>query len=470
MSTSPFVRLSIAAGSGLTLFLTLPPLLAALTFTGGGRVGVWMMPLALLLALGLAYREGRIKASMLTLSVIAGALLLAAVSHDPSFDSTAYHIPAINQFLAGWNPFFSPDTLPLPDPYGGLWVSHYAKAHEIIGATIASALGSVEAAKCVNAILACAAWLLLAGSMTLTVREITVRRAIVIATVAMVCPVVLCQLRTFYNDSMVYGELAMMLSAFMLLRFRPRLALMLLAAATILAAGSKFTHLYYCTVAWGFMAVRVWWCRGFRRGLSFGLFGVAVGVIAVGVINFNPYVTNIIDHGDIAYPLMSGQDIMSYNTPPQFLTADRFTSFAMAQLSTGAGSGDADFTVIHPWGLLHPAGVEEIAVSVTTAPRVLGFGLLFAPGVILAVALMLVCRAPGAAWWTAGAIILMTFSFQQCWWARYAPMAWGLIPLAVAASWVEPRNSPVVRPLRMGVVICGLLTPLVWIGVKLLTR
>lgn len=107
---------------------------------------------------------------------------------------------------------------------------------------------------------------------------------------------------------------------------------------------------------------------------------------------------------------------MEGNTPEFLKGHDRFTMFLMSQLSLD----DV------PWGLLKGAGMPYFFGVPQVDARVMGFGPLFLPLLLLGILLIATSRRQRAGWIVTALCVAATFVFAQGWWARYAPFLWGV--------------------------------------------
>ena len=156
---------------------------------------------------------------------------------------------------------------------------------------------------------------------------------------------------------------------------------------------------------------------------------VLAGLLLVG---FNPYITNLVTTGDPLYPLLSGQiDIMTDNTPDMLKGLDRITAFLKAQLSTPDTEWGVVLLEINPQWLAWPS----------YDARILGFGILFIPIILVSFLLMWQSKAQTWAWVAIALTMLPILFFAQSWWARYVPMPWAVGGLALLASYCSKAKK-----------------------------
>lgn len=430
----------------LLLFMVACQVLCAIVFACGGAIYPWIAIVAFVTAVAYAWRYGGVRASALVVATIAASLIPGMVTTDISYDSIAYHKPIVEQLLAGWNPFYHPDRLPFADVGMSLFISHYCKGIEIIGACIASSTGTLEACRAVNILLPAATALAALGAAPIVDARLSGSRSYIVAFGIVTCPLILYQFMSFYNDIALYCEFTIMGCAIALIATRSatKTGWGMLIAASVLAASSKFNHLMDASAVWIlFIAVMAVYhgCKSAVKSLCAGLILLS---ISVTFLNFNPYVINTRDHADPFYPLMtqlqSGEvdNVLDGNVPEAFEGNNRLVAFAKANLSVC----DGEWSNIRPWGLIdHPTAAQLICSLKSYDSRALGFGPLFLPLLLAALLLLVSIRAPWWAWSWVALCAFLTFIFPVGWWARFAPFFWTVIPLSLAVAWIKPQSK-----------------------------
>lgn len=417
-------------GMGLTVFLAVSLLLPSLCFWFQVPLGAWMFWCAVLVGAALAWRRGGVFSAAGMGLIIAASALLCSLLFDTSYDSLHYHQWTVQYLREGWNPLLG------AAPTDNIWVQHYARGQELLSAVAASALGLLNAGRCVNLIFTVATLLLSVALVGDIAPQLGRRKVWILSLVWVLNPVAAAQAISGYNDSFVYLELLLMALSFILLakqrrRIVPVWALWTIAATmTVFAVNSKFTHFFFAGLAWMCFFVYL----GFRRKATLfrHAFGIcfASGLIGVFLVGFNPYVTNFMATGDPLYPLLSGKvDIMTDNTPEMLQHCNRFTAFLTANLSTPESD----------WQLLRNPFKLSTFSSTTVDSRILGFGPFFIPLLLLSLFVMWRCRATKGLWVLAALAFVPGFVFAQVWWARYVPMMWAVIGIGVYASYLSGR-------------------------------
>lgn len=435
-------------GMFLLLGMFFDAVVAGIVLLAGGKIAGWIFPCALALAfvctflLSGDWRRAMGAGGAGVLYVIV-AILLCSLVYDTTFDGMLYHYDISVMLAEGWNPVYdsSADV--------SLWIVHYAKVMELIGATVLAFTDNLQSIKCVNFMLAGAALAILWGTQRIVFPKITPKWRVMLTIMAALNPVAIRQFFSLYNDFCLWFETLLLVCAFLRLYRKENdlFAYVVMFMTICLGINTKFTHFFFIGIECLFFAGWLLWRKKyhlFKRCFLVALPGIAVGV---GIIGFNPYVTNTIDYYTPFYPLMgdSAVDIMSYNTPEMYAQGNRFENFFKSLLSV-SGS---------PWGMVRgEIPMEGIKESYVGSLRVNGFGVLMFPCLLLGSMLMIFDRS-GRRWWV---VFLFTFvmcvAFEQTWWARYISFLWLALMIPVVASLIGRKSgSMLIRALRMAIFI-----------------
>lgn len=435
-------------GMFLLMALWADAVIAGGVLLGGGRIGPWIFPCALVLAfIGNTLfapdkREGA-AASAAGLLFIAAAIAVCRAVYDTTFDSMGYHYDISVMLADGWNPVGE------TPPNGSVWAEHYAKLLELTGSTVLAFTGNLQTVKCVNFCLAASALAIMWSTLQTVWPRISAKWRLMLVVIAALNPVAVRQLLSFYNDFCIWFETILIVCSFLrLYRDEKDTSAWLVLFLTLgLGINTKFTHFFYIGVEC--MVFAVWLLCRRRYALLWRCTAVAVLGLAVGVavIGFNPYITNTIGYLSPFYPLIGGDgvDIMTGNTPAMFTGGNRFGYFAKSLLSLSDS----------PWGLLcghlTAAGLKASYVG---DMRVNGFGVVMFPCLVIGLVLMVVNR-PDKGWWTAyGLVFAMSLLFEQSWWARYIPFLWLALIIPIIVSLLGRRSRMRAnRILRMAVFL-----------------
>jgi hypothetical protein len=386
--------------------------------------------------------------SVAVMTVAAGATL--AWLYDFSGDGQWYHLPAILALAQGWNPFQHPqlgewnaafEQAISERPSAAIYVQHYAKGTWIVAAAVYRAIGLLEAAKAVNLLYSVAVYLLAAGYL----RRMWLSRpwAHGLALAAAANPVVLYQVPSFFVDGQVAAlcALLVLLSLEFLRAHRPYL-LVLLAASVVLLANVKFTGVVFA-IALGGGFVVFYWLKGERELAGrYAVAGFLSAALAVAVVGYQPYLTNLRFHGNPFFPVLDRDEAADRAlagqferwAPPEFIALGRVGKLTRSLLAESAGAESMPRLKV-PFTLAK----RELYIFFNTEPRYGGFGPLFGSA-LLATVLLLVAggrsmdrRVLAGAGALAVLLTLSTLLNREAWWARLSPQFW-LVPVVVLSA------------------------------------
>lgn len=432
-TTQPQAETAFISGCVLLLIPFFALLISSAAFAMQGCIAPWMFPAACLAALAYGHVEIRRTSSdashpllryyLTIIATLLFAIVSAALIYDNSTDGNYYHQGAIIALLEGWNPFAGSEGI------DSLWIKHYAKAIEIVAATIASCTGRIEAGKAVNVMLAFSSALVAYSFLRTTFRRLTTTKAIVLTCLLTLCPTVLRQMYVYYIDYAMYTFMLMTVISLMRLSRKSgdRVSWIVITAATLFAAGVKFNIAFYqyLTLAIG----TIWLYIAGQRALACKLAGTSLLLLIGGMclLGYHPYITNLIGWGNPFYPLIgSTVDIMTENTPELYADGNRFTNWLRSLFYTYDGTA--------VWCPFATDSLRDYVIGFDR--RITGFSPFFVYVLIGSVALLASCRKAisKAHLRTCCTIaVLLTaacFVFEQSWWMRYVPFLWG-VPLSL---------------------------------------
>ncbi|HEV7256718.1 MAG TPA: hypothetical protein VGN82_02960 [Bosea sp. (in: a-proteobacteria)] len=417
--------------------------------------------LAFLIAVAGCILAGRSQAAIRATAIIGSALLLAtwgvaliyaAALDSLSYDGQTYHALAIRHLRDGWNPFrdqLTPNVPPMT------WLNHYPKASWIWATGIEAMVGSYQAGKATNLVLAIAA-----GAAVFSAASAVVHApkwaCFLFGALAAANPVASVQMAEYYVDGLLGSLLTIMAAgALIWTRRQSPLALLMICAAAICLVNVKFTGLVYALLL-GSVVFAVSLLR--RRTRLAGALPVLACLLAVVGPGYNPYVTNMLDGDHIFHPVMGDRQIdilgISDSTPSPL---DGYP--AAAQLALSLASETANSCRKCDPGRLKPPFVvreSEIRGATIPDPRTGGFGPLFSAALLLAAILLVVSMRAGAASMTLGISLVVLVGLVMvnpaAWWARYVPHLW-LIPLTIAAFLHRAELGPIGRVARIALLV-----------------
>lgn len=397
---------------------------------------------------------------------LAVSLVLSVNLYDLSWDGQAYHQYTMLQLYEGWNPVYQSDRI-------DNFILPYPCFSELASAVSFAFFKNSEIGKHINMMAALSSFFLMAG---LLFRRSGPVRALFTSAVIAFNPVVLCQMFTYYVDGLLASVLSMLV--FILWRIfqgtgnRLHNALYY-SSAVVLACNTKFTGLVYSLImAAAFMCLK--WITGritFRepQALIKDILRVLFPFfLALVVFGYYPYVTNIIHHHNLFYPLAgkNAVDVLSGNIPRDehgdFKKSNRVLQFiacSLARPQNAAGDKPADLSFNRDFGIR--------TFSVFSAPdvRINGFGTWF-PLILVLFAVLMVVNYRFL--WKNRRILVLLFVFSMvgifvnpaAWWARYVPQVWILIfffmPFLERENWCSRMLSNMILATAfLNVLACG---------------
>lgn len=428
---------SEALGACLLAFLFFMLLLCGCSFHLKLPITYLTSPLSLILSFSLVYlffARGKtfLLVSLTAVLLIIGSALVCCFIYDSAYDSYGYHNNVVVMIVKGWNPVYT-------DSWdGSLWSQHYAKGLEMMQAVVLALSGNLQSTKCVNFIFVLSAASLAWSTIDKVFSDVSVHWKTIITIMLVSNPIVISQLTTSYNDYALWLETVILACALLQIwkTYKIVSPYLLLCMVLVIGINTKFTHFYYLGIECLFFAI---WCICAKRYsiISYGVITIIPAIlIGIFLVGYNPYILNILDYGNPFYPLVGGEvDIMTDNTPAMFENGNRFINFIKSLFSIGDTEWGYFKWNFSSYDFLH---------TYSTDARVNGFGVVMAPVLILGIILMFITKA-NFKWWIVYLFCLVvTFSFEQAWWARYVPFLWTLtiIPVLTYATDKKKSNKP----------------------------
>jgi hypothetical protein len=476
----PRAPVAYGIAMGLILFAGLDLLLQSTILLAGGAV----TPVALALALVAScvfcwgHSNGRRDAIVCIAGLLGLLLLFAVIStlfYDLSYDGQWYHQEAVGNIARGWNPYWSPDLSATAAGSGANRINEYPKGFWIVAAGIANTLGRIESGKIFG-------WIFCTVSLLLTwvllsqerFRSMSPSRRLALSVAVAANPVVVVQLFTFLVD----GQVASLITAALLLLIltaigvSPQWSVAGFGLAVLQIIDLKHTGLYYAFFLYA--AFAAWWfVSGKRGGISFrtAIIPFVLGLIAFGVVGFDPYIRNLKAHHNPIYPveipLVGDQAIdPEWNTTLTLNRPADYNDWSKSSMLFRSVFSFSDNTTTAPTRLKIPFQVERAETHCFTVAdcRIGGFGPWFSAALTVA-ALTLILGIARSAFERAtrdiliistGILLISVLGFPESWAARFVPHLW-LVPagIAIAAIGLSLESAAVVR--RLGWIIAAIL-------------
>jgi len=431
----------------LLVFLSLDHLLVMLSFGIGNWFLPFVFPLSFLASVLLFWifekRENtaqKLRAVILSVSVLALSLLASAFYFDLSWDGQWYQQSAIYHLKEGWNPLSEP--IRTFEGSNDLSIIHFPKGSWYYAASVYSTLGNFESGKSLNFILLFVSVFIFYS--TLLDFGLSKLKSAAIAFLVVLNPVIWSETTTYLVD----GSLILYISIYILMVFawlrEPRMKSALIGFIAVAGmVNLKFTGLvFFCVLA---LAAAIGVLIYKRKYLLKFLTAHAVALlVSVVIFGYNPYVSNLARRGHPFYPIMGTEKYPSiyeqtgrddnevFETPlnmrgKSLLVRMFYANFGRPDNAPYYKERDAE--LIWPF-TSKPADWKAYYFHET---RVSGFGPYFGGLFILSFILLLflIIRDQKSRWaifLTLAAIFGSLLFSKHFWWPRFGPQMW-LIPI-----------------------------------------
>ena len=373
-----------------------------------------------------------------SVGLIIASTLFGLFYFDFSWDGQWYHQEAILAIADGWNPIKNP--LQMFEDHNNNSIRHFPKSSWYYAAAFYSFSGLIEGGKSINMILCFAALIM----VYLTSKEFKFSKLYSILFSLGFClnPVVWSEITTFLVDGNLYFLLVIYLCSVLLYLSTPnKLSLVIGSLAALLLCNIKFTGLAFFLIYAFFIFIYIVICR--RDVIIKFLFcHLLVTVLAVGVLGYNPYITNTIERFQPFYPIIGSAKFPTeldngfdgnefWETPANMKGKPTLLRFFYAHFSE---PGNAPYT--QPNAILSlpfKANIEKWNAYNFHETRVAGFGPFYSGIFILSLCLLLVIfiKDKTVRWFCIlfyAALFTSLALSKHFWWPRFAPQIW-LIPI-----------------------------------------
>ncbi|MGL4741006.1 MAG: hypothetical protein ACRC41_09395 [Sarcina sp.] len=364
---------------------------------------------------------------------------------DISSDSLGYHQPMVINLFKGWNPYYNPI---YKEPFN-IWCVVYPKANAIYATVVYKLTGNIAEAKILSCLLPIISgvWVFafMASLLRKTKKLTAISISFIVGVVAIINPINLEQMFTFYVDSSFGSMLIILLIlTYYLIFFEglKKIKFVVLLGVIVFLSNIKFTGFIY---AGGIMMCVLIFCFFYEtkeniKNIIITL--IVIFIVTIGIIGFNPYITNLWFYHSIFYPLIGNNsiDIMTPNTPIYLLHRNNISQFFYSLIANISNGTSASGTVAKFPDLLK-INPDVIKYYSFPDPRLRGFGLLgfiIEPITILIFVWYFIKKYKSMnkhlKIFTIGIAIIITGLTLEAggyWWARYIPYFWILPTLLI---------------------------------------
>ncbi len=346
--------------------------------------------------------------------------------YDFSYDGQTYHqLAQIMLVDDGWNPFWGKESIGQYYP-NDLWVNAYPKGMWLYAASFYGITGNILAGKSYQLILMLSTFMLVYE--VLHERLLSISLCVACSFAIVLNPVVIAQCLSYYIDGALY---LLIIDFLCLSHFAQRGNLwnsftLALFGTIVLACNTKFTGLAYMVILCATNLTRTLLTK--KKDLfryHFAVYTIS-GISAVCFFGFNPYMTNIIRHENVGWPITGAGhkiDIISRQINSKFAEHSRLYKFAVGY-NAWCSNSQTDYPKMKFPG---ETNIQELK-TYGEDTRIGGFGALF--GVILLTSTIMLCalvlkkRLTKDQLLLLGGLLCSVFVNPECWWARYVPQLW----------------------------------------------
>jgi hypothetical protein len=361
------------------------------------------------------------------------SLAIATNYYDISWDGQAYHQGTILSLLDGWNPIFE-KSLNLS---GDVWINHYPKAAETSSAVIVAFTGHIEDGKLLNIFLIISTFLICFSIICCLYPKTSPIYTFILSTLLALNPVSIYQSVSYYIDGQMASLLSILVFLLMLSMKRADYWLYLIISFVVIyTINVKFTGIIYAIII--LIGCIIFSSINHKKSRYPAL--LFISLLLGIIIGYNPYITNTIEGGNPFYPLVGGGedfDIMTHNTPTQFLDKNQIERFLISIFSETSNVYDESCSCYGSavYKLPFTISRQEIDSFYENDLRIGGFGPLFSGIFIISAFLVLIILRKNNKFLLNNFILFMCFIIfvsviinPESWWARYVPHLW-IIPI-----------------------------------------
>ncbi len=348
-----FQKHIIYSSKMLLVFMTGVVCITSLGFFFGITINAawFIIPAAAVICTGYYYSEekSRYYIDILICSLIVlFAIQISMNVYDLSYDGACYHKLAVGLLKEGWNPVymrsnvFNTSTSSLRysnGGMGGIWEEAYPKATWYFAAVIYKITDNIEAGKCYTLLFA---FVTFGICLDFFIKKNSGKAAVLISLFIAFHPIACAQFQTYYLDGVVACVLSVLIVLFIEMIEGKKnkiisMQYLLLFSCIIWGCNLKFSVVVFIvTFCFLFCILSSW--RKKKLDIKNVVVLLVQGSIAVFVIGFAPYITNILRHGDMFYSfsgLFSEQSIQDEFGIAGLNGTERFLVSLFSRISQG---------------------------------------------------------------------------------------------------------------------------------------
>lgn len=352
---------------------------------------------------------------------------------ETTYDGAFYHGAAMTEMLNGWNPML--DLRNHVSDNVTFWVDYYPKATWIFSGILIQIFKTLSAGMMINLLIAISTFLY--AIPFVKKRSNSNLLAILIGVVILLNPITIEQLHTYYVDAILGNlvTLLLMLGMDIIDEYSVRTNVMIFVVSVILI-NIKFTGLGFA----GIINLFIWLYFIIKKQkeaiIKYTLFGIAMLVIGLGIIGYNPYMINILSGRHIFYPIAGKDaiDVIEFLIPENLMGKNPIYKF--------------QYSILGGQTILESLKNFNLPGYLLFDQQIGAFGTYFSK--------MLLLSSGGYALYLLnsiknkkvnlrdillflGLVFSILANIKNIWWVRYAPQMWLFIPIGMAMLWKSQK-------------------------------
>lgn len=352
----------------------------------------YFFPLAVFISIIHFYRHTfPIMESILFISLLIVSIILNGIIPDMSWDGQAYHQPMVYALANGWNPITDSHNPIINDLWNmNIWIDHYLRGMEISAATIFSMTGKLETGKANNLIFLFSTLMISLHWLKTSFTHLSHLKIILYALV-IACPIAFINWGfTFYIDVATYYLVFWILIIIHSVNKKNSsiFTWYLFLIVFSLAACIKINTLFWICYCIFFYCIYLLFIKDYKKlyySLSLSILSI---IIVLATVNYNPIITNHIDHNNPIYPLGTtyAVDINTNAMPNLLKEKNRFLQVAISLFSRPNDNMETPY--LNPYHISYRYNIRSLGYGAKLG----GGGLLFIEIIIISIILFLISR------------------------------------------------------------------------------
>jgi hypothetical protein len=349
--------LLLSFGLSLLLFIFFSILVSAVGFflnipisTFNFPIAVGLTLLSLYLLMNLFFKEKTI-VYFLVVVFLASSCFFASIRiegyfYDLNYDSQWYRLETVIALKNGWNPYRHQLTLKSdPSISSQNILNSYPKAQEVVEAVIYKFTGKMETGKSFNLLTIIMSFSFVLSTL-IRIKKFNLALSIIGALLLASNPIVIIQTLNAYTDGSLYNLMLSLIALFLTYYLTNKnYVLMSIILCISIVWNIKLTAILYSTMFFAVFIIYIFFNKKIFLIAKLIRSYVLAILIAVVILGFNPFITNVIRYGNPLYSNgMSLKDYVYVNTPSSLYAVNPIGKFIFSIFSKPAVIRGSDAT------------------------------------------------------------------------------------------------------------------------------